>query len=1079
MSIDKQTIFERTPKGVIETKGRWGIFASTAQKVLALIDGLSTVEELRVASGMKEKKLLDELDGLLRDRLIRETYASPNTQFTINAIPRTQQGIHVTVANIDSFMEAVEKQKSSKKKEKNSEEDLQSFDDVEEKLRRESEQSARREAAERQLQVETKVKDDTERKAREAAEIKAREDAERKEREEAERAREEAKRLAQEEAERQAREARVAKRLEAREKENQNALAEAERKVKEEAERKAKEEAERLAREEAERVAREEAERKAREEAARQAREEAERLAREEAERLEREAAELKAKEEAERKAREEAERIEREAAEQVAREEAERKAREDEARQAQEEAERLAREEAERLEREAAELKAKEEAERKAREEAERIEREEAEQVAREEAERKAREDEARQAREEAERLAREEAERLEREAAELKAKEEAERKAREEAERIEREEAEQVAREEAERKAREDEARQAQEEAERLAREEAERLEREAAELKAKEEAERKAREEAERIEREEAEQVAREEAERKAREEAARQAQEEAERLAREEAERLEREAAELKAKEEAERKAREEAERIEREAAEQVAREEAERKAREEAARQAQEEAARQAREEAERQEREAAELRAKEEAERKAREEAERVEREAAELKARQDAAHNALELAAPVFHVEETFRTYEEAEPGQRVEKALRMLKWGAAGVLVLLLAGLAGIHLVPLSSTQKRLETLVSARLGEPVKMQSLHIALFPSPYLKLRQLEIGSQAGIRIADARIYAGWGTLFGDGRQVERIELEKIDLAAGALESIAIWPAKSVQQQPAYEIGQITFRQAGIKPDEGRPPSFRGELSFSEPGRIGKARLESEDGALKVDFSPSADGLAVSASARDLMLSSFLPLRIDSLQAEGKVSGKQIHFAGLSGSSHGGKVSGSLLLSWDQDWSAKGDIRIDGANIAPAASDRPTVSGKLDASLSFLQGAKTPGNLFRPPLLTGFVTLKTGRVAGFDLPSALHYDVEAIYSAHTDFDSWTFKLEPLGDRQAYKSLRVIGPDLQLEGKAEVSAAGAISGAVKLQVEAKKKMVRGNYSLGGTLERPTIRRATPAK
>jgi hypothetical protein len=994
VSIDKQTIFERTPKGVIETKGRWGIFASTAQKVLALIDGLSTVEELRAASGMKEKKLLDELDGLLRDRLIRETYASPNTQFTINAIPRTQQGIHVTVANIDSFMEAVEKQKSSKKKEKNNEEDLQSFDDVEEKLRRESEQLARREAAERQLQVEAKVKDDTERKAREAAEIKAREDAERKERrarEEAERARENEKRLAQEEAERQAREARVAKRLEAREKEKQTALAEAERKVKEEAERKAKEEAERVAREEAEH----------------KAREEAERLAREEAERLEREAAELKAKEEAERLAREEAER--------VAREEAERKAREEAARQAREEAERLAREEAERLEREAAELKAKEEAERKAREEVERIEREEAEQVAREEAERKARE----------------------------------------EAERIEREEAEQVAREEAERKARE--------EAERLAQEEAEQQDREAAELKAKEEAERKAREEAERIEREEAEQVAREEEERKAREEEARQAREEAERLAREEAERLEREAAELKAKEEAERKAREEAERIEREEAEQVAREEEERKAREEAARQA--------REEAERWEREAAELRAKEEAE--------RVEREAAELKARQDAEHNALELAAPVFHVEETFRTYEEAEPGQRMEKALRMLKWGAAGLLVLLLAGMAGIHLVPLSSTQKRLETLVSARLGEPVKMQSLHIALFPSPYLKLRQLEIGSQAGIRIADARIYAGWGTLFGDGRQVERIELEKIDLAAGALESIATWPAKSVQQQPAYEIGQITFRQAGIKPDEGRAPSFKGELSFSEPGRIGKARLESEDGALKVDFSPSADGLAVSASARDLMLSSFLPLRIDSLQAEGKVSGKQIHFAGLSGSSHGGKVSGSLLLSWDQDWSAKGDIRIDGANITPAASDRPTVSGKLDASLSFLQGAKTPGNLFRPPLLTGSVTLKAGRVAGFDLPSALHYDVEAIYSAHTAFDTWTFKLEPLGDRQAYKSLRVVGPDLQLEGKAEVSAAGAISGAVKLQVEAKKKMVRGNYSLGGTLERPTIRRAAPAK
>jgi hypothetical protein len=402
------------------------------------------------------------------------------------------------------------------------------------------------------------------------------------------------------------------------------------------------------------------------------------------------------------------------------------------------------------------------------------------------------------------------------------------------------------------------------------------------------------------------------------------------------------------------------------------------------------------------------------------------------------------------------------------------------MLKWGAAGVLALLVIGLTVIHFVPLSSTQKRLETLVSARLGEPVKMQSLHIVLFPSPYLKLKQIEIGSQGGIRIADARIHAGWGTLLGDGRKVERIELEKIDLAAGMLENIASWPAKSVQQQPAYQIGQVTFHQATIAAGEGAPPTFRGEFVFSGAGRMDKAWLGSEDGMLRADFSPAAEGLAVSVTVRDVIPMRFLPVRIDSLQGTGTVSGKQIRFAGLNGSSHGGKVSGSLLLSWDQGWSAAGDLRIAGANIAPAAaSDSPAVSGKLDAALSFTQQAKIPEALFRSPLLTGSATLQAGKVSGFDLPSAIHYDVEAIYSAHTAFDTWSFKLEPLGDRQAYKAVRIAGPGLQLEGRAEVSAKGAMSGAVKLQVETKKKTVRGNYTLGGTLDRPTIRRAALSK
>ncbi len=48
----------------------------------------------------------------------------------------------------------------------------------------------------------------------------------------------------------------------------------------------------------------------------------------------------------------------------------------------------------------------------------------------------------------------------------------------------------------------------------------------------------------------------------------------------------------------------------------------------------------------------------------------------------------------------------------------------------------------------------------------------------------------------------------------------------------------------------------------------------------------------------------------------------------------------------------------------------------------------------------------------------------------------------------------------------------GKGLLLEGNGEVSAKGALSGAVKLAVEAKQKTVRGNYKLDGSLERPAI-------
>ncbi|BCB27846.1 hypothetical protein SKTS_27320 [Sulfurimicrobium lacus] len=1087
MSIDKQTVFEKTPKGINESKGRWGIFADRRQKILALIDGKTTVENVIATSGMKENRLMPELEALLQERLIRESYI-PAGQFTINAPEHSRQGIYVTVADTQAFMEALEKQKPSETEA--DEEDLISLADIEEKLQQEAEQLAAREEVERQLQIEARVKEEAERLAREEAERKAKAEAEHAAREEAQRqAREEEARQVRAEAERQAQEAaeRAAREeaaRQAKEEEARRVRAEAERKAQEAAERAAREETERLAKEEAARRASEEAERKAMEEAERAVREEAERVAREEearrvheeAERKAKEAAEraareeaerktreeriakrLKAREEEERRAREEAERKAKEDAERIAREEAERQAKEEEERRAREEVERAAREEAERL--------AQEEAERRAREEAEQLAREEAERAAREEAERQAREEEERRALEEAEQLAREEAERAAREEAERLAREEEERRAREEAERLAREEAERAAREEAERLAREEEERRAREEAEHLAREEAERAAREEAERAAREEAERLAREEEERRAHEEAEQLAREEAERAAREEVELLAREEEERRAREEAEQLAREEAERAASEEAERLAQEEDERAAREEVARIAKEAEARRAREEAERKAQDEAERLARKEAQRQAKADEARRAREEAERKAQEKAERKAREAAEKVARKEAMLSAREEREP-------------GESGDRKAVLLTRIKWGAAGLVALLVLAGVGINFVPLGSSRTQLEKLASTKLGEPVKIQSMHVVLLPSPHLKLDQVRIGSQGDSRIAVATIYAGWGTLLGSARKVERIELEKVDLAPGMLETAAGWPAKNAQQQPAYQVARVTVRNLKIAASDPAFPAFRGDFDFSAAGRLDKASLASEDGALRADFAPAPEGgLGVSVSASDIAPLYFLPVKISSLHATAKAGDRSIRFDDLSGSVSGGKVSGSLTLSWDAGWSAAGDVRIAGANIAASSAkpDSPIVSGKLDAAFSFLQQATMPEQLLRQPLLTGSVTLRDGAVTGFDLAETLHYAVEAIYIGQTPFDVWSFRLEPSGDRQGYRVMRMAGKGLLVEGYGEVSAKGALSGAVKLSLEEKKKTMRGNYRLDGTLARPAIHRA----
>ena len=516
--MDRQTVFTKTAKGLMEATGKTSVLSRDMRTLLQEIDGKAAVGAVHAKLvKVPEDKLLAALQALVKNGFIQEF------KQTAPAAPKPK----VTEVDIDLDLDFTMAIPTLAELNKRAEEEA-----------RQKAQAEAEAAAQVKAEAETRAKAEAQAKARAAAEAAAA------------RARAEAESRAKAEALEKARREAEAKRM---------AHEEAERKAKEETERKAKEEAERKAKEEAERKAKEEAERKAKEDAERKAKEDAERKAKEEAERKAKEDAERKAKEEAERRAREEFERERKEAEESARREADELRAKLDEERKERELAERNAKEQAERerkeieekARREADELRAKLEEERKEREQAERNAKEQAERErkqAEEKAQREADElraklDEERRAREEAERNAKEQEERRAREDAERQSKEEADRARAQELER-ERIEAEEKARGEAEEQARKD-------EDERAKAREQERVEAEARASREAEQAEHRAREDAERQEKKKSE---REQAERE-RSEAAEKARREIEEQARkDEAERaslLERERAEAEA------------------------------------------------------------------------------------------------------------------------------------------------------------------------------------------------------------------------------------------------------------------------------------------------------------------------------------------------------------------------------------------------------------------------------------------------------------------------------------------------------------------------------------------------
>lgn len=502
MSLDLSMVYGKTGKGAMAMSSKSKSLPSNLMRILSLVDGKSSVEELLAANPKLSDFTLDQaLSQLANDGYIKVLRSGPSTVFALGS--KGPSTILVAEADVEEFFAAQQKMEAISIAKANA--DAQQSDEFkareiaadrarndavelllregEEKARAEAEAKARKEAAARaKAEAEERARREVEEKARAAAELRARIEAEHKAREE------------------------TAAKAKAEAGEKARARVEAEAKAKALLEEKRKAEEEVQAREIAEAIAKKEAARKAREGA--EAKEKAEAEARKEAERKVREEAETLAKAQAEERKRIEAEEKARVKAEEEARKEAERKVREEAETLARTQAEERKQIEAEERARAKAEEEARKEAERKAREEAKALAKAEAEERKRLEAEEKARIKAEEKARKEAERKAREEAEALAKAEAEERKRLAAEEKARVEAEARSRAEEESQARMEAERKAREEAETKARTEAEERAQREAEKRAAAEAEARANAKAEAKARQEAKKEERERAE-------------------------------------------------------------------------------------------------------------------------------------------------------------------------------------------------------------------------------------------------------------------------------------------------------------------------------------------------------------------------------------------------------------------------------------------------------------------------------------------------------------------------------------------------------------------------------------------
>ena len=644
----------------------------------------------------------------------------------------------------------------------------------------------------------------------------------------------------------------------------------------------------------------------------------------------------------------------------------------------------------------------------------------------------------------------------------ARLAAKAELEERLREERETIARAEMEARAKAETESRARAEEESRKRAEAEARAAAEAEarlKAEDEARRLRAQAEAQSGRAKELEARARAEAEARARVEADAKARIEAERQGKYEAEARAKIEAEQREQRERELGATIEAERKAKEEAEmraRIEARARETIA-----------------EDTRAKVQAEIEGDMTKRAEIEGKAQA--KAYIEAKHRAEEEEEEKIRADQARKAREIA-------EVLRTRVESDadaPDAPVKKKKRRARRGSPlraillGLVVLVVVGIAALHMVPLRPYTVKVERTLSTWLNDDVSIASMTFRLVPTPHLRLENVSVGKLLDAKADTGRVYLDLGSLFGDKLAISAIELDGVRISNEAAQRIPLW-AQPKGKAESGGISKITLRgvTVDVKP---KIDSFTAVLDYAKDGTLKQAMVSA--GAASLNLKPKDGGYEFDASARQWTLPVGAPIPVSDVRMKGTWNGNEIVVPEFEADALEGKVNGTLHVTWGPAVKLESDLSLAKVNVASlvgAFTKSIAVTGRMDGNFSIAAEGPSLEQLFAAPRVQGKFRLGEGSISNVDLVAVMQSDTAGGRAGVTKFAELTGEMSSSGSTSIYRNVALQGGVLRGNGTVDVGTNGSLSGHLNLEIRSQVAQDRGAFAVAGTVQRPMVKR-----
>lgn len=396
-------------------------------------------------------------------------------------------------------------------------------------------------------------------------------------------------------------------------------------------------------------------------------------------------------------------------------------------------------------------------------------------------------------------------------------------------------------------------------------------------------------------------------------------------------------------------------------------------------------------------------------------------------------------------------------------------------LKTTAISLAILLLLLLVAPLLVPMNTYRDQAAQMASSKLGLPVQIESLRIALLPTPRVHVAGIRVGQGGEIQVAEVDALLDVATLFDDIKVISRLDIGQPVIKSSAVPLLT--PLLSQPGGPAtVAVRRITLREARLEWPELPLPLLAAEIAMSDSGQLQQAVIRSEDGKLTLEARPQGEGYAASFSATQWTPPVGPAIRFDSLTAQIGYAGQQLTLPAITAQLYGGKLTGTMQLDWHKQWRLGGKFTTEAIELGELTrlfSKSVTVSGRISGPGSFSSTAAAAGQLTDKLLLDYRFSVAKGVLHGMDLAKAASLFVKQTgQGGETQFDRLSGHLHMAGKQIELRDMQVASGLIAANGGVTISPAKKLNGLVEVELKKGLALVTVPLQVSGTTDAPLV-------